>query len=346
MREECKPFLYPECLKCSLNKIMGISGSIFDSIKKAAKILNKDGPVLIMGESGTGKELFAKSLHYSDCCKRKNHPFIAKNCGGIESSMLFNELFGHEKGAFTGALQNGKKGLFETAEGGTLFLDEIGDISLDMQVALLRAIEEKKHFRLGGTVERESDVRIIASTNKDIPRMVEEGRFRKDLFYRLNVYSLNITPIKDRKEDIIPLCFYFLKKLAIRDNVKVYSLTRNVMSAFVNYDWPGNVREMQNLLIREISYLPSEETILKNIPEELKTKQTSFTSYQEYFEESISDSLKERFLLKPLKVLEKEAIIAALKVCVGNRNQCCKILKISRNTLYRKIERYKISLNS
>ncbi len=185
MRKHCFPFIYPECKSCTLNKIAGISEEIFSNIRNVARILNEDGSVLITGESGTGKELFANALHFSECCKRKNAPFVAKNCAGLESSMLINELFGHEKGAFTGALLQGKIGLFEAAQGGTLFLDEIGDISMDMQVAQLRAIEEKKLYRLGSTKEKKLNVRIIAATNKDLSRMIREKRFREDLYYRL-----------------------------------------------------------------------------------------------------------------------------------------------------------------
>lgn len=240
---------------------VGNSQFMKDLTKKVLQVATYDCTVLIMGESGTGKELIASSIHKFS---KKSGPIIKINCGAIPENLLESELFGYEQGAFTGAKIGGKPGKFEEAHNGTLFLDEIGDMQLHLQVKLLRVLQEKEVVRVGGSKTKKVNARIIAATNKNLYNLVQEGKFREDLFYRLNVVPITIPPLRERREDIMPLILHFKKKYE-----KKYQTKRNcspeVIKHFLSYDWPGNVREMENLIERLIVILEPTETITPKI---------------------------------------------------------------------------------
>jgi two-component system response regulator PilR (NtrC family) len=237
--------------------------NIFDLIHK---ISTTSSTILISGESGTGKELVAKATHYNSL--RKDQAFVTINCSAIPENLLESELFGHVKGAFTGAVQN-KKGLFEVADRGTLMLDEIGEMDQGMQVKLLRALQEKRIRRVGGTEEIPIDVRVIASTNRDLQKSVSEGRFREDLFYRINVIPIHIPPLRERKEDIHPLAEFFVRKYAAEMNRAIKRISPEAMKLLENYDWPGNVRELENAIERAIALEPSDLITVESLPEKI-----------------------------------------------------------------------------
>lgn len=232
-------------------------------IKKAAKIAKTNSAILIIGESGTGKELLAQSIH--NASRRKNDPFIAVNCAALSESLLESELFGYEEGAFTGARKGGKKGLFEMADRGTIFLDEIGDAPLSIQTKLLRVLQEKEIMRISGEKVIPVDVRVIAATNKDLLELIEEGTFRKDLYYRLNVLPLYVPPLRERKDDIEILLKLFLKKYADRENVKMPILDSDIINILKEYPWPGNIRELENLAEYIITVSPVTENPRQDI---------------------------------------------------------------------------------
>ncbi|HHV18820.1 MAG TPA: sigma 54-interacting transcriptional regulator [Thermoanaerobacterales bacterium] len=231
--------------------------TIDDLIKKAAKIAKTNSAILIIGESGTGKELIAQSIH--NASDRKNNPFIAINCAALSESLLESELFGYEEGAFTGARKGGKKGLFEMADRGTVFLDEIGDAPLSIQTKLLRVLQEKEIMRISGEKIIPVDVRVIAATNKDLLELIENGSFRKDLYYRLNVLPLYVPPLRERKDDIEVLLKLFLKKYAARENMKIPELDGDIINILKKYPWPGNIRELENLAEYIITVSPVTE---------------------------------------------------------------------------------------
>ena len=231
-------------------ELIGKNSKIVALQETIAQIAPTDCNVLILGETGTGKELVAKAIHHLSL--RSDKRFMAVNCGAFTEELLANELFGHEKEAFTGA-QGVKKGLFEVASGGTFFLDEIGDMPLPMQAKLLRVIQEKNLIRVGGVHEIPVDVRILAATNKDLIREVENGKFRQDLYYRLNVVSLVVPPLVERRDDIPLLCQHFLKKFAERQNKRIEKISRKVMDVLTDYEFPGNVRELENIMERAVT---------------------------------------------------------------------------------------------
>jgi len=237
--------------------------NIFDLIRK---ISNTSTTILITGESGTGKELVAKAIHYNSL--RKDHSFVSINCAAMPESLLESELFGHVKGAFTGAIQN-KKGLFEVADKGTLLLDEIGETSLGMQVKLLRALQERSIRPVGGTGETAIDVRVIAATNQDLQKAVQEGRFREDLFYRVNVIPIKIPPLRERSEDIHFLAEHFVKKYSQEMGRPTLRISADAMKHLENYDWPGNVRELENAMERAIALETSDVIRPESLPEKI-----------------------------------------------------------------------------
>lgn len=237
--------------------------NIFDLIRK---ISNTNSTILITGESGTGKGILAKAIHYNSL--RKDHSFISINCGAMPESLLESELFGHVKGSFTGAVHN-KKGLFEVADKGTLLLDEIGETSQAMQVKLLQALQEKTIRPVGGTEEIAVDVRVIAATNQDLQRGVQEARFREDLYYRINVIPIKIPPLRERKEDTHPLAEGFLRKFAKEMNKNITRISPEAMKCLENYDWPGNVRELENAVERAIALEVSDVITVESLPEKV-----------------------------------------------------------------------------
>lgn len=315
--------------KYSFEDIIGNSKRMKETIILARKIAKSDSSVLITGESGTGKELFAHSIH--NCSKRCLGPFIKINCAAIPSDLLEAELFGYEEGAFTGAKKGGKKGKFEIANKGTIFLDEIGDMPINMQVKLLRVIQEKEFERIGGNVLKNVDIRLMAATNKDIEQMIIEGKFREELYYRLNVMKLDIPPLRDRKEDILDLINNLRIKAASKFGIYVEGVAKNALECLLNYNWPGNVRELENVIESAVNLLDSESMIqIKHLPQRIR--KNNLKSYK----------IENRDLKTVLEELEKECILECLKNTNWNKNKAAQILGISRVGLYKKIEYYKL----
>jgi len=290
---------------------------IFELIKRVAPT---DSTVLITGESGTGKELIAQAIHGNS--GRCYMPLIAVSCGALPESLLESELFGYEKGAFTGA-EHTKRGRFEMAHGGTLFLDEIGDISLKTQVDLLRVLQQKEFSRLGGEESIEVDVRILAATNRDLEKAIIENRFRKDLFYRLNVISIHVPPLRERKEDIPLLAKASVRKCCLELNKDEVNIAPSAMKLLVDYDWPGNVRELENVIERALVIGGGKEIAATDLP---------FTG-----REPVSEQLP-----KSLKAMEKIHIERVIEEADWNISRAARELDIDRQTLYNKIEKYEI----
>ncbi len=291
---------------------------IFDLISRVAPT---DSTVLITGESGTGKELIAQAIHGNS--KRCYMPFIAVSCGALPDSLLESELFGYEKGAFTGA-EHTKKGRFEMADGGTLFLDEIGEITLKTQVDLLRVLQEKEFRRLGGQDPIKVDVRILAATNRDLKQAIKDNRFREDLYYRLNVISIETPPLRQRKEDIPLLVDVFIKRYGLKMNKESVKITPSALKLLIDYDWPGNVRELENVIERALVIGKTDQIVPDDLP---------FTR-RELSPESFPRSLK---------LMEKYHIQLILKETEWNISRAARELEIDRQTLYNKIEKYGIT---
>jgi PAS domain S-box-containing protein len=286
--------------------------------------------ILIQGESGTGKEIFAQAIHNNS--NRRDKPFIAINCAAIPRDLVESELFGYEEGAFTGAKRGGRPGKFELAEGGTLFLDEIESMPLESQPKLLRVIESNQLMRIGGNKIITTDTRIISSTNQDLLLTVKKGNFREDLLYRINTVTVDIPPLRERKDDIPILTKYICNKIGSRlgkNKIKIY---KQALKSLCNYNWPGNIRELENVL--ESAILLSKENIIKinDIPESVKC----FKTYNLNIEQI---EKKDNFLVD----IEKEVILKALKEAKGNISKASKVLGIDRSTLYRKMKRYELS---
>jgi DNA-binding NtrC family response regulator len=293
---------------------------VVDLARRVAKV---DSTVLITGESGAGKERIARIVH--DESTRAAGPFIAVNCGAITETLLESELFGHARGAFTGATQD-RPGLFEAANRGTLLLDEVGEISTGMQVKLLRALQEREIRRVGENKSRKVDVRIIASTNRDLAQMVADGSFRQDLFYRIKVVELLVPPLRDRRDDILPLARVLLAGSALWMKRTISGLAPAAADQLLRYDWPGNVRELENTMERAVALAPGNRVELDDLPEEIRQAcpKPAVLSGQ----------------VRPMEEVEKEYILAALKLNGGNQTHTAKQLKIGAATLYRKLKSY------
>ena len=333
---ESKVKLYEEELitlrstRYTFDSIIGTSQAITILKKEALNAATNQFPVLITGDSGTGKELFAQAIHHAS--PRKLYPFVRINCSAIPKDLLESELFGYDKGAFTGAKAEGKPGKFEIANHGTVFLDEIGDLPLEMQPKLLRVVEEKEFERVGGTRMIRSDFRVIAATNQNLEKMLSDGRFRKDLFYRLNVIPLQIPPLRERRNDIIPLARHFMHQMAQEAVLPEINIGAEAKKALMRHDWPGNVRELLNVLERTLSSIETDTIRLVDLPFYLhrtqkKPPQKNQTSIREV-----------------QAMAEKEAIRYALKEANHNKVRAAKILGIHRTLLYKKMKKYKISL--
>jgi PAS domain S-box-containing protein len=310
--------------------IIGESKELRELKKEAYKATANKYPVLITGESGTGKELFAQAIHQAS--PRKIHPFVRINCSAIPKDLLESELFGYEKGAFTGAGPKGKPGKFELAHKGTIFLDEIGDMPLEMQPKILRVLEEKEFERIGSTSMIQSDFRLIAATNKNIEEMVEEEKFRKDLYYRLNVIHLNIPPLRNRRDDIVPLARHLLKQMSQDSTFAEIKMDKDAEQALINYEWPGNVRELVNVLERTLSSLETDVIRICDLPFYMRRKKGDNS-------ECAASSLRE----EQFKA-EKKAIIQALRRA-NSKSQAAKMLGIHRTLLYKKIKKYNITMD-
>ncbi|WP_232697749.1 sigma-54 interaction domain-containing protein [Brevibacillus daliensis] len=333
-------------------QVKGHSSVLQQVIISAKKVATTDATVLITGESGVGKELFAQAIHQAS--KRADKPFIAINCGAIPVALFESELFGYQGGAFTGADKKGKPGKMELAHEGTLFLDEIGELPLELQVKLLRALQERQYYRVGGTAPITINTRIIAATNKNLEQLVEEGRFREDLFYRLNVFSLEIPSLRERSEDLPELIQIFLQEYSLSHDHPIPLLAPDVMQALITFPWPGNIRQLRNVMER-LSILqengmitsehlpapfrssksqsviqPSHELPLLDFPSgELPLEKPSFT-----WGTRVGHSYHEN---------EKQQVIAALHRTYGNKKAAATLLGISRGTLYNKMKKYGIT---
>jgi two-component system response regulator HydG len=308
--------------------IIGRSGPMAALLETVAQVAPSEATVLIVGESGTGKELIAGAIHYNS--HRKEGPLVKMNCAAVTETLLESELFGHEKGAFTGAYKR-KEGRFVQADGGTLFLDEVSEMSLAMQAKLLRVLQEMEITRVGGEAPLKVDVRLVAATNKDLMQEIEAGRFREDLFYRLNVVTLRIPPLRERHEDIPLLAQHFLTQFAQKNQKPVKGFTPQAMDRLLKYDWPGNVRELMNAVERAVvlsrsDYLGDEEfvLVLRNKPEEERPEQVAAKGPANL----------------PLEEVEKTTILNTLDAAGGNKSEAARRLGITRRTLHKKLKKY------
>jgi PAS domain S-box-containing protein len=311
----------------TFDNIIGESSQIKKVIEYAKHIADSPSTVLIQGESGTGKEVLAQAIHNES--SRKDYGFVAINCGAIPKNLIESELFGYDDGAFTGAKKGGHPGKFELANGGTLFLDEIGEMPLDMQVNLLRVLQEGTVTRVGGSKCIPVDIRIIAATNKDLKKEIEKGTFRQDLFYRLSVIPIELPPLRDRREDIVFLIEHFLKVKAAKLNKEEAELDAETYERFFNYDWPGNIRELENIIENIVNLGGLQDIRIK--------EETALVKSTEHVKEKQED-----IYLCSLEELEKRAISACINKFKGNISHVAKILGVSRNTLYLKMKKYNI----
>ncbi|MFH1035332.1 MAG: sigma-54 dependent transcriptional regulator [Pseudomonadota bacterium] len=306
-----------------LGLILGNNANIQKMVRTLKQIAPTECNVLITGETGTGKEVFARAVHFAS--PRAEARFMAFNCGALTEDLLASELFGHERGAFTGAVTS-KRGLFEAAEGGTIFLDEIGDMPTPMQVKLLRVIQEKVVLRVGGTEPVPVDVRIVAATHQDLKKLVEEGRFRSDLFYRLNVVSLNVPPLRERQDDVPLLATHFLQKYATQQNKNIRGISPEMMRILGGYQFPGNVRELENVIERAVALSTGDMLEVGDLPDDLK-------------EPSLGGALPEGNL-PTLEEKERQYVLWVLAQTRGNRTKAAEILGVDRVSLWRKLKRY------
>jgi two-component system, NtrC family, response regulator HydG len=289
-----------------------------------------EATVLITGESGTGKELIARSLHLNSA--RKNQPMVTVNCAAIAETLLESELFGHEKGSFTGADRR-REGRFMQADKGTIFLDEIGEMSSTMQAKLLRVLQEKEIQRVGGDRVLQVDVRIVAATNRDLQSAVAAGHFREDLFYRLNVMPLHVPPLRRRRDDIPLLARHFLDKYAARNRKTARGFSPLAMDMLINYDWPGNVRELENIVERAVILMTGEHVTEKQLPLNISGDRSNGEASAHIAISSDGDS-------RSLEDIEREAILATLKATGGNKSETARRLGITRKTLHNKLKTY------
>ena len=310
-------------------RFIGQNPAILKLKDDIAQVAQLDCNVLITGETGTGKELVARTIY--ELSPRVNKRFLPINCGALTEELMLNELFGHEKDAFTGAGKS-RKGLLESAGGGVVLLDEIGEMPLAMQVKLLRVLQEKKIIRVGGTVELPIDVRILAATNRDLLEEVKNGRFRQDLFYRLNVVSLHIAPLRERKDDIPQLVHHFLAKHPTADGM-VKSVTPEALVVLQQYDYPGNVRELENIVERSLAMCNDREIGIHHLPRELG-EDSSLSASESSARQGSAHSLAEN---------ERDYILSILKQADGNKSKAAKVIGIDRVSLWRKLKKYRDS---
>lgn len=315
----------------AFHSIIGKNGRLTDVLAKAAKVATTNVNVLIRGENGTGKEGLANAIHNTS--NRRKNPMIRVNCAAIPEPLLESELFGYAAGAFTGAKKTGKIGKFELADKGTIFLDEIGDMNLSMQAKLLRVTQEKQIERIGGHKVIDIDVRIISATNKNLEEMVREGTFREDLYYRLNVFSIIIPPLRERKDDIFLLVDHFADNIAREKGIEPIHFSKEVMDAFMEYDWKGNIRELQNVVEYAAVVCRGNNAYLDDLPRYLLNYKTG-----------TGDNVRKAGNMgEKIKEVEKKAIINALKEHDNNKSAAMRSLGISRRTFYKKLKQYEIT---
>lgn len=309
--------------------IIGHSKSLLRVLEMASRVAQHDSTVLINGETGTGKELLARAIHHNS--RRRNHPFVTINCGAIPKELIEAELFGFARGAFTGAHAN-KPGRVEMADGGTLFLDEIGELPLDSQVKLLRLIQHGEVERVGGVGAKIINVRILAATHRNLEAMVEDSAFREDLFYRLAVVPLNLPPLRERKEDIPELAEHLFQKAKERHSMPGIRVSSSVLARFTAYRWPGNIRQLENVIERMLVLSNGEQITEGDIPEELGTGSAA-TPRTPFFFELPDDGIS-------LEAVERELLLRALEKAGGNQTQAARYLDISRRTLIYRLEKH------
>jgi two-component system, NtrC family, response regulator HydG len=303
--------------------IVAQSGAMRQVVDLACRVAKVDSTVLITGESGSGKERIARLVHEEST--RAAGPFIAVNCGAITETLLESELFGHARGAFTGATQD-RPGLFEAANSGTLLLDEVGEVSPGMQVKLLRALQEREIRRVGENKSRRIDVRVVAATNRDLAHGVAGGVFRQDLYYRLKVVELHVPPLRERRDDVLPLARVLLAEAALRMNRKIAGLAPGAVDQLLRYEWPGNVRELENAMERAVALARGSRVELEDLPEEIR--------------QAFPKPMATAGAVRPLEEIEKEYILAALEANAGNQTHTAEQLHIGSATLYRKLKSY------
>lgn len=306
----------------SLRELVGRSAPMQQVFQFIRDVAPTDATVLLLGESGTGKQMVAQAIHAES--ERRDKPFVIVNCAALPENLLESELFGHEKGAFTGAIRL-KRGRFEQAQGGTIFLDEIGDVSPATQLRLLRVLQDKTFERVGGEVTLHSDVRVISATNQDLQKAMAQGTFREELYYRLNVLSINIPPLRERPEDIPLLCQRFLVRYGAIAGKKIQGFSNEVMRLLLDYPWPGNVRELQNVVERTVILCKNDVITPEQLPP--------------HFLESVSTNPT----AKSLWETEKEIILKTLESTGWNKHKAAKLLDITRSSLYSKIQRYRLT---
>jgi two-component system response regulator AtoC len=320
--------------------LVGASVAMQDVFKVIEKVADTPSTVLITGESGTGKELVATALHSGS--SRRNKPFIRINCAAIPKDLMESELFGYERGAFTGAVTS-KPGRFELADGGSLFLDEIAEIPVEMQVKLLRALQESEFERVGGIKTLKVDVRLIAATNRDLKKEIGEGRFREDLYYRLDVVPIVLPPLRERADDIPMLVRHFVEKYNKRLNKKVQGLEPDALEVLQEYGWPGNIRELENMMERMILFADGPLILAKDLPEPLKEADTvkiPLSTIAASIEQGVGDASMKDIVRQAAAELERDLIGKALLETGGNVTQAAKKLKISRKSLQNKMKEF------
>jgi two-component system response regulator AtoC len=319
--------------KYGVEQIIGRSKQIVDVFKAVSMVAAKKSTVLITGESGTGKELIARAIHYNS--DRRAKPFVVVNCAALPDTLIESELFGYERGAFTNASQK-KIGRFELAHGGTLFLDEIGELNLGTQAKFLRAIEQETFTRLGGTDDIKVDVRVVAASNRDLEQMAKNAEFRPDLFYRLNVVSLFLPPLRERRDDIALLLDHFLRLKAREHSITVKTLSPEVVDFFLSYPWPGNIRELENRVERLTILTPHETVMLRDLPAGMRSTDQTATLKEDVLSGSrpLSDAVDE---------FERELIVKALQRTGFNQTKAASLLGTSRRILKYRIEKLKIN---
>ena len=310
----------------SFGKNLGKSCIIRDRMNRAMQVAATNSSVLITGESGTGKEVFARSIHQ---VSGRKGSFVAINCSAIPENLFESEMFGYEGGAFTGALNKGKIGKIELANKGTLFLDEIGDMPLHMQVKLLRVLQERQVFRVGGEKAIDIDIRIISATHRDLKSMIKEGSFREDLFYRLNVVSIELPSLKDRKEDIPMFVKHFMEEFCRENNLSIPRVTPEVLQVLMCYSWPGNIRELKNIVEHLVVFSKEGEIKMESLPEHLTVTEERQQELDEVYD-----------LQENIRRIEIDSIRRAMAAAEGNKAQAAKLLNIPRSTLYYKIKFY------
>ncbi len=320
-------------------EFIGKSPALRRVFQMVDKVSRTDSTVLISGESGTGKELLARLIHKKS--PRSKKPFVPVNCGAIPRELMESELFGYVKGAFTGAYR-GRAGRFEVADGGTIFLDEIGDLPIDLQVKLLRVIQEKTFERVGDSTPIKVDVRIIAATNKDLEEEVKEGRFREDLFYRLNVIPIHIPPLRERKEDIPLLVNHFIEKFNREKGFSIEGVDEDLVKALTNYHWPGNVRELENVVERMVVLAEGNKLTMDDLPEKIKERRERPSESMEEMLSKIELPEGGINLKELLERIEEKLINQALEISGGVKEKASKLLGMKRTTLVEKLRRKKL----